>query len=42
MQGATLMALGCNGPELFTNFISIFITHSDVGVGTIVRASLRG
>ena len=34
VAGATLMALGCNGPELFTNFIAIFITHNDVGVGT--------
>jgi len=40
VAGATLMALGCNGPELFTNFISIFITHSDVGVGTIVGSEI--
>jgi len=40
VAGATLMALGCNGPELFTNFIAIFITHSDVGVGTIVGSEL--
>ncbi|KAF4746512.1 hypothetical protein FOZ63_017974, partial [Perkinsus olseni] len=40
VAGATLMALGCNGPELFTNFISIFITHSDVGIGTIVGSEI--
>jgi len=40
VAGATLMALGCNGPELFTNFIAIFITHSDVGVGTIVGSEI--
>jgi len=40
VAGATLMALGCNGPELFTNFISIFITHTDVGVGTIVGSEM--
>lgn len=40
VAGATLMALGCNGPELFTNFIAIFITHNDVGVGTIVGSEI--
>ena len=40
VAGATLMALGCNGPELFTNFIAIFITHSAVGVGTIVGSEI--
>ena len=34
------MALGCNGPELFTNVVSLFITHSDVGVGTIVGSEI--
>lgn len=40
VAGATLMALGCNGPELFTNLIAIFITHSDLGVGTIVGSEI--
>jgi len=26
VAGATLMALGCNGPELFSNCIAIFVT----------------
>lgn len=40
VAGATLMALGCNGPELFTNLIAIFVTHSDLGVGTIVGSEI--
>eukprot|EP00392_Amoebophrya_sp_AT5.2_P010432 g10492.t1 len=40
VAGATLMALGCNGPELFTNAIALFLTHSDVGVGTIVGSEV--
>ena len=31
---------GCNGPEMFTNFIALFITHSDVGIGTIVGSEI--
>lgn len=34
------MALGCNGPEMFTNVVALFITHSDVGVGTIVGSEV--
>jgi len=40
VAGATLMALGCNGPELAVNVISIFITKSAVGVGTIVGSDI--
>jgi K+-dependent Na+/Ca+ exchanger-like protein len=40
VAGATLMAFGCNGPELFVNGVSIFVTHSDVGVGTIVGSEI--
>lgn len=40
VAGATLMALGCNGPELFTNVMSLFVTHSDVGVGAIVGSEI--
>jgi len=35
VAGATLMALGCNGPELALNCISIF-KPSDIGVGAVV------
>lgn len=40
VAGATLLALACNGPELFTNGIAIFITHSDLGVGTVVGSEI--
>lgn len=40
VAGATLMAFGCNGPELFVNGIAIFVTHSDVGVGTVVGSEI--
>ena len=40
VAGATLMAFGCNGPELFVNGFAIFVTHSDVGVGTIVGSEI--
>eukprot|EP00930_Biecheleria_cincta_P038905 TRINITY_DN26756_c0_g1_i1.p1 TRINITY_DN26756_c0_g1~~TRINITY_DN26756_c0_g1_i1.p1 ORF type:complete len:725 (-),score=79.04 TRINITY_DN26756_c0_g1_i1:472-2646(-) len=40
VAGATLMALGCNGPELAVNVIAIFITKSPVGVGTIVGSDV--
>lgn len=35
VAGATLMALGCNGPELALNCIAIF-SPSNVGVGAVV------
>lgn len=40
VAGATLMAFGCNGPEMFVNGFAIFVTHSDVGVGTIVGSEI--
>lgn len=35
VAGATIMALGCNGPELFINTVSIF-KSSDLGLGAVV------
>lgn len=35
VAGATLMALGCNGPEMALNTISIF-QPSDIGVGAVI------
>eukprot|EP00931_Biecheleriopsis_adriatica_P061491 TRINITY_DN36973_c0_g1_i1.p1 TRINITY_DN36973_c0_g1~~TRINITY_DN36973_c0_g1_i1.p1 ORF type:complete len:701 (+),score=112.36 TRINITY_DN36973_c0_g1_i1:29-2104(+) len=35
VAGATLMALGCNGPEMALNTISIF-KQSNIGVGAVV------
>ncbi|CAD7922411.1 unnamed protein product [Amoebophrya sp. A120] len=36
VAGATLLALGCNGPELITNLVSLFLIPSDVGVTQVV------
>ena len=30
------MAAGGSAPELFTSVIGVFISHDDVGIGTIV------
>jgi len=35
IAGATLMALGCNGPEMSLNTIAIF-NPSDIGVGAVI------
>lgn len=34
------MAAGASAPELFSNFVSIFITHSALGMGTIVGSEI--
>uniref|UniRef100_A0A8B9NS99 Sodium/potassium/calcium exchanger 1 n=1 Tax=Apteryx owenii TaxID=8824 RepID=A0A8B9NS99_APTOW len=36
VAGATFMAAGGSAPELFTSLIGVFISHSNVGIGTIV------
>ncbi|XP_016098342.1 sodium/potassium/calcium exchanger 4-like [Sinocyclocheilus grahami] len=40
VAGATFMAAGSSAPELFASVIGVFITHSDVGVGTIVGSAV--
>ncbi|CEM00705.1 unnamed protein product [Vitrella brassicaformis CCMP3155] len=40
VAGATFMAIGASSPEMFTNFIAIFIEHSAVGSGTIVGSEI--
>ncbi|KAL7571561.1 hypothetical protein ACA910_020976 [Epithemia clementina (nom. ined.)] len=35
IAGATLMAAGASSPELFSSFVSLFITHSSLGLGTV-------
>ena len=40
VAGATVMAAGASSPEMFTNFISIFVFRSDVGTGTVVGSEL--
>jgi Ca2+/Na+ antiporter len=39
VAGATICALGCNGPELFTNLISLY-TGSDAGIGVVVGSEI--
>ena len=38
--GTTLMAAGSSAPEFFTSFIGVFITESDIGLGTIVGSAV--
>ncbi|XP_045417856.1 sodium/potassium/calcium exchanger 4 isoform X1 [Lemur catta] len=40
VAGATFMAAGSSTPELFASVIGVFITHGDVGVGTIVGSAV--
>ncbi|XP_029453689.1 sodium/potassium/calcium exchanger 4 isoform X2 [Rhinatrema bivittatum] len=40
VAGATFMAAASSTPELFTSVIGVFITHGDVGVGTIVGSAV--
>ncbi|PWA27480.1 hypothetical protein CCH79_00000498 [Gambusia affinis] len=40
VAGATFMAAGSSAPELFASVIGVFITHGDVGVGTIVGSAV--
>ena len=38
--GTTLMAAGSSAPELFTSFIGVFITESDIGTGAILGSAI--
>ena len=40
VAGATFMAAGASSPEMFAALISLFITHSALGVGTIIGSEL--
>ncbi|XP_060789033.1 sodium/potassium/calcium exchanger 4a [Neoarius graeffei] len=40
VAGATFMAAGSSAPELFASIIGVFVTHGDVGVGTIVGSAV--
>ena len=40
VAGATFMAAGGSMPELFTSFIAVFASYSDVGIGTIVGSAV--
>jgi Ca2+/Na+ antiporter len=39
VAGATFMALGANGPELFTNLFALF-AHSDGGIGVVIGSEI--
>jgi len=41
VAGATLMAAGSSSPELFAAMISVFVTHSALGIGTVVGSEVR-
>ncbi|XP_076869650.1 sodium/potassium/calcium exchanger 2-like [Brachyhypopomus gauderio] len=40
VAGATFMAAGGSAPELFTSMIGVFVSHSNVGIGTIVGSAV--
>jgi uncharacterized membrane protein YgcG len=40
VAGATFMAAGASAPEMFAAFLSLFVTHSAIGVGTILGSEL--
>jgi len=40
VAGATLMAAGASSPEMFSAFVSVFITHSALGIGTVVGSEI--
>ncbi|XP_017492001.1 PREDICTED: sodium/potassium/calcium exchanger 2-like [Rhagoletis zephyria] len=40
VAGATFMAAGGSAPELFTSVIGVFISHDNVGIGTIVGSAV--
>lgn len=40
IAGATLMAAGASSPELFGSIVALFITHSSLGLGTIVGSEI--
>lgn len=40
VAGATLMAAGASSPEFFSSMLSLFVTHSSLGLGTIVGSEI--
>lgn len=40
VAGATLMAAGASSPELFSSIVALFITHSSLGLGTVVGSEI--
>ena len=40
VAGATFMAAGASSPELFAALISLFVTRSALGIGTIIGSEI--
>ncbi|CAG5129096.1 unnamed protein product [Candidula unifasciata] len=40
VSGGTFMAAGCSAPEFFTSILGIFVSKSDVGIGTVVGSAV--
>ena len=40
VAGATLMAAGACSPEVVSSFIALFVTHSALGVGSVVGSEI--
>jgi Ca2+/Na+ antiporter len=40
VAGATFMAAGASSPEMFACFISLFVTHTALGAGTIIGSEI--
>lgn len=40
IAGATVMGIANSSPEFFTNIVGTFVTKGDLGIGTIVGASV--
>ncbi|KAJ8600037.1 hypothetical protein CTAYLR_001904 [Chrysophaeum taylorii] len=40
VAGATLMAAGASSPEVFSSIVALFVTHSSLGVGTVVGSEM--
>ena len=40
VAGATFMAAGASSPELFAAFVSLFITRTSLGIGTIIGSEI--
>ena len=40
VAGATLMAAGASSPEVFASLVALFVTHSSLGIGTVVGSEI--
>jgi hypothetical protein len=40
IAGATMMAAAASSPELLASFTTLFITHTSLGIGTIVGSEI--